>query len=291
MVWKTKNRLSDGNTKWVLLIGRIKIWQVWPQVKKLKSQLFSLLHQNSRVPIYKFHSEFSRFLEKLYVNLGRKFTMSYCMTLTIKNNHFDLGWHFKKYFIFRRYTDRDQMQTVDSNWNYFFKYFSSDMRGIFGLLYARQFVAASQQGIRQVTRLTISTTPVRNDTVWLYLFRLYLVWYLIQTSVLNPWSKYYNEKCEFLKESRACEKDCYKFGTTDCREKCETKHDCINCMDEHAKCVSNCPCHSGCPDGCPCRHWPCDDDETHDDSQLLILDTKNRQSILFRRVFKLMLAR
>ena len=100
---------------------------------------------------------------------------------------------------------------------------------------------------------------------------------------LNPWSK-----CEFLKESRACEKDCYKFGTDDCREKCETKHDCISCMDEQAKYISNCPCHSGCPDGCPCRHWPCDDDETHDDSQLLILDTKNRQSFLFRRGFNLM---
>ena len=187
------------------------------------------------------------------------------------------------------------MQTVDSNWNDFFKYFSSDMREIFGLLYVRQFVAASQQGIRQVTRLTISTTPVRNDTVWLYLVRLhgraspwFDIWF--KHRFLNPWSKYYNEKCEFLRESRACEKDCYKFGTDDCREKCETKQDCISCMDEHAKCVSNCPCHSGCPDGCPCRHWPCDDDETHDDSQLLILDTKNRQSIVFRMVFKLLLA-
>ena len=85
----------------------------------------------------------------------------------------------------------------------------------------------------------------------------------------------------FLKESRACEKDCYSFGTVDCREKCETKEECIKCMDDHAKCVSNCPCHSGCPGGCPCRHWTCDNDEIHDDNQLLIL-----RKFMFKQPFR-----
>ena len=49
------------------------------------------------------------------------------------------------------------MQTVDSNWNYFFKYFSSDMRRIFGLLYVRQFVGALQQGIDVFTRFGLLT--------------------------------------------------------------------------------------------------------------------------------------
>ena len=93
----------------------------------------------------------------------------------------------------------------------------------------------------------------------------------ILVQFLDPCFQYYNKNCEFLKESRACEKDCYSLGTVDCREKCETKEECIRCMDDHAKCVSNCPCHSGCPNGCPCRHWTCHNDEIHDDNQLLIL--------------------
>ena len=102
-------------------------------------------------------------------------------------------------------------------------------------------------------------------------FRFWMLHHSFNEQFLDPWFKYYNNHCEFSKESRACEKDCYSLGTVDCQEKCKTKEDCIKCMDDHAKCVSNCPCHSGCPDGCPCRHWTCIDGEIHDANQLLIL--------------------
>ena len=103
---------------------------------------------------------------------------------------------------------------------------------------------------------------------------------------MDSLSKYYNNHCGFLKESRACENDCYKLGTADCREKCKTNEECISCMDEHAKCVSNCPCHSGCPDGCPCRHWPCDVDEKHDDNQILILREFQLSFLVIKPIFR-----
>ena len=106
------------------------------------------------------------------------------------------------------------------------------------------------------------------------------------TTFVDPLSKHYNNRCGFLKESRACENDCYKLGTADCREKCETNEECISCMDEHAKCVSNCPCHSGCPDGCPCRHWPCDVDEKHDDNQILILREFQLSFLVIKPIFR-----